>query len=284
MVGAVSHSSHGARRPGSAPPWRWGVRLALTVALLVVAGAPWAAAGTVARTAPWCEGQTYSPSNPHHYLYPNPNTTYDAQGFAVVDLRASSTAMVVFEDPQNPVKARVYGTPQGDLICTGAKADRVWAGPGHDHIYGGSGNDRLLGQEGNDYLEGDRGSDRLFGGPGADDLRGDRHQDDAGVGVPAADRLVGGANDDVLYGMIGNDTLEGGLGNDALSGGEGNDILWGGGGDDDMQGESGNDCFDGGAGYDTAFEFADAGVDSANSNVELVQWVFETIEHGGACS
>jgi len=63
----------------------------------------------------------------------------------------------------------------------------------------------------------------------------------------------------------------------------GDDTLWGGAGDDALQGDWGNDCHDGGDGYDTAMEFADAGVDTASSTVEVVLWVFETIEHGGSC-
>lgn len=255
--------------------------LALPAILLVTPGA---AARPVAPSAAPCFGFGYSASNPDHYMYPNPSTTYDAQGFAIVDLRSSTTAKIVYEDRSNPVKAKVYGTSGSDLICTGALADRVWAGEGGDWVNGGTGNDRLYGEGGIDTLEGDRGKDTVNGGIGSDFLRGDRYLDLSDPGSPSADRLIGGSGGDDLRGQWGNDVIEGGDGMDLLFGDAGNDIHWGGADDDYLDGDTGDDCYDGGTGFDRAHEEPNEGVDRANSNVEVVEYVFTTIEHGGACS
>ncbi|MFM5727816.1 calcium-binding protein [Aeromonas veronii] len=66
----------------------------------------------------------------------------------------------------------LYGTPDGDLLDTGAGNDIALGLAGDDRISGGEGNDLLHGGAGDDVLEGNTGNDVVYGGWGADQLTG----------------------------------------------------------------------------------------------------------------
>ena len=155
----------------------------------------------------------------------------------------------------------------GDVIDSGAGADRVRGLGSDDAINGGDGNDRLFGEGGNDIILGGAGADRLFGGDGDDLLHGQDDNDrliggdgnDVLNGGAGDDGLLGGADDDTIYGEGGADWLLGGTGRDTLYGDDGNDNISGGDGGDDIHGGNNDDKISGGAGDDTIF--GDAGID-----------------------
>jgi hypothetical protein len=64
--------------------------------------------------------------------------------------------------------ATIVGTPGGDTLRGGSRADKVYGKGGNDKLYGAAGNDLLVGGPGNDLLVGGTGADTLRCGSGRD--------------------------------------------------------------------------------------------------------------------
>ncbi|MET1079123.1 MAG: calcium-binding protein [Pseudomonas sp.] len=204
------------------------------------------------------------------------------------------------------------GSIGNDSLLGGAGNDVLRGDDGNDVLDGGVGNDTLEGGSGNDSYTLDSAGDVIyeFADGGIDSvkssadvnlgeyiehltltgsmaimgrgnvqdnvIKGNSANNDL-FGGEGNDRLEGGEGADSLDGHIGNDSLLGGVGNDVLRGDDGNDVLDGGVGDDTLEGGTGNDSYTLDSAGDVIYEYADSGIDSVKSSVDVT--LGENIEH-----
>jgi Ca2+-binding RTX toxin-like protein len=174
-----------------------------------------------------CGWGTYTPGG-NHYLIPNDDTVYDAQGRAVFN--GTNGDDMVWVDETAGIETVVNLKRGDDYFCGGPMRDIVNGGAGVDNLWGNGGKDKLKGKGGDDHIFGSAGDDKLWGNGGDDSISG-------GLG---ADVIKGGGGDDALFGGDSCDTL-----------GDGDDVIKGGKGDDFLCGASGADRLIAGPGDDT---------------------------------
>ena len=171
---------------------------------------------------------------------------------------------------------KIIGSPFGDYIQGGHKADKIYGHGGGDYIFASQGNDIVHGNAGLDTLNFIRLPNSL-GGVTLDLSAhtasfGTFHQmiygfeyifltshADKVTGTSRAESIVGGADNDIISSMGGKDTIfggdgkdviHGGLGKDSINGGAKNDKLFGGSNADAIHGGGGNDTINGGSAAD----------------------------------
>jgi Ca2+-binding RTX toxin-like protein len=260
-------------------------RLATLVGLaivLLVAGAPVAAAGTVGTGPGDAVGFTAGASEANRVTVSTSADRLIVSDVGVASMAVSGGCAMV--DPQT---ASCPATPQTRLTVRGGDLDdeitnaagigaELLGGDGHDVLRGSVAPDRLDGEAGPDDLDGGPGDDVLAagpgppvvdadtvaGGPGTDaisyaarstgvDVSEDGIANDGGSGeddnvAVDIEQLTGSSAADRLTGGPGPNLVDGGPGADAIDGGAGGDIVQGGAGTDSLRGGPGADQLLGG--------------------------------------
>ena len=194
------------------------IRLALTVALAVLAALPAAASAGEVTGTDGEYGYSDKAGNETNRLVVTRSglTTVFTDSAGAVDASAecvqTSTTVVTCTTvvTQRTVDALLAG---GDDELDGSASQNVkfvaGGGAGKDRLTGGRERDTLLGDSSDDVLTGNDNDDVLVGGPGDDELRAGADEDKL-YGEEGRDDLRGGDNDDTLTGGADADTLSGG--------------------------------------------------------------------------